>query len=101
MKKRLFAIMLALAMLLVAVPALADEGDGGKDQTFENNENRSNNSGQDTTIDSMDSPRCTENVGRNKDSLSDIVKGIEGNGEHQHSYVYSRILVKAMKTHKT
>ena len=35
MKKRLFAIMLALAMLLVAVPALAEEGDGGKDQTVE------------------------------------------------------------------
>ena len=30
MKKRLFAIMLALAMLLVAVPALAEEGDGGE-----------------------------------------------------------------------
>ena len=30
MKKRLFAIMLALAMLLVAVPALAEEGEGGK-----------------------------------------------------------------------
>lgn len=30
MKKRLFAIMLALAMLLAAVPALAEEGDGGK-----------------------------------------------------------------------
>ena len=28
MKKRLFAIMLALAMVLVAVPALAEEGDG-------------------------------------------------------------------------
>ena len=27
MKKRLFAIMLALAMLLVAVPALAEEGE--------------------------------------------------------------------------
>lgn len=35
MKKRLFAIMLALAMLLAAVPALAEEGDGGKDQTVE------------------------------------------------------------------
>lgn len=30
MKKRLFAIMLALAMVLAAVPALAEEGDGGK-----------------------------------------------------------------------
>ncbi len=30
MKKRLFAIMLALAMLLAAVPALAEEGDGGE-----------------------------------------------------------------------
>ena len=30
MKKRLFAIMLALAMLLVAVPALAEEGKGGE-----------------------------------------------------------------------
>ena len=30
MKKRLFAIMLALVMLLAAVPALAEEGDGGK-----------------------------------------------------------------------
>lgn len=30
MKKRLFAIMLALAMLLAAVPALAEEGEGGK-----------------------------------------------------------------------
>ena len=27
MKKRLFAIMLALAMVLVAVPALAEEGE--------------------------------------------------------------------------
>lgn len=35
MKKRLFAIMLALAMLLAAVPALAEEGEGGKDQTVE------------------------------------------------------------------
>lgn len=35
MKKRLFAIMLALAMVLAAVPALAEEGDGGKDQTVE------------------------------------------------------------------
>lgn len=35
MKKRLFAIILALAMLLAAVPALAEEGDGGKDQTVE------------------------------------------------------------------
>ena len=30
MKKRLFAIMLALAMLLAAVPALAEEGEGGE-----------------------------------------------------------------------
>lgn len=30
MKKRIFAIMLALAMVLAAVPALAEEGDGGK-----------------------------------------------------------------------
>lgn len=30
MKKRLFAIMLALAMLLAAVPALAEEGNGGE-----------------------------------------------------------------------
>ena len=30
MKKRLFAIMLALAMVLAAVPALAEEGDGGE-----------------------------------------------------------------------
>ncbi len=30
MKKRIFAIMLALAMLLAAVPALAEEGEGGK-----------------------------------------------------------------------
>lgn len=35
MKKRIFAIMLALAMVLAAVPALAEEGDGGKDQTVE------------------------------------------------------------------
>lgn len=35
MKKRLFAIMLALVMLLAAVPALAEEGDSGKDQTVE------------------------------------------------------------------
>lgn len=35
MKKRLFAIMLALAMLLVAVPALAEEVEGGEAQTVE------------------------------------------------------------------
>lgn len=35
MKKRLFAIMLALAMLLAAVPALAEEGDGEPDKTEE------------------------------------------------------------------
>ena len=35
MKKRLFAIMLALALVLAAVPALAEEGEGGKDQTVE------------------------------------------------------------------
>ena len=33
MKKRLFAIMLALAMVLVAVPALAEEGDGEPNKT--------------------------------------------------------------------
>lgn len=101
MKKRLFAIMLALAMLLAAVPALAEEGDGGKDQTFENNENRSNNSGQDTTIDSMDSsPDISENgSGETKTVSDDIVKGIEGNGEHQHSYVYSRITGEGDEKH--
>ena len=31
MKKRLFAIMLALVMLLAAVPALAEEGEGRED----------------------------------------------------------------------
>lgn len=35
MKKRLFAIMLALAMLLAAVPALAEEGDGEPNKTAE------------------------------------------------------------------
>ena len=35
MKKRLFAIMLALAMLLAAVPALAEEGDGEPNKTEE------------------------------------------------------------------
>ena len=35
MKKRLFAIMLALAMLLAAVPALAEEVEGGEAQTVE------------------------------------------------------------------
>ena len=35
MKKRLFAIMLALAMVLVAVPALAEEVEGGEAQTVE------------------------------------------------------------------
>ena len=35
MKKRLFAIMLALAMLLAAVPALAEEGEGREAQTVE------------------------------------------------------------------
>ena len=93
MKKRLFAIMLALAMLLAAVPALAEEGDGGKAQTVGNNENQSDNSGQDTIIDNMDSfPDGSENgPGETKTVSGNIVKGIEGNGEHQHSYVYSRI----------
>ena len=35
MKKRIFAIMLALAMVLVAVPALAEEVEGGEAQTVE------------------------------------------------------------------
>lgn len=35
MKKRLFAIMLALVMLLAAVPALAEEGDGEPNKTAE------------------------------------------------------------------
>ena len=35
MKKRLFAIMLALAMLLAAVPALAEEGEGEPNKTEE------------------------------------------------------------------
>lgn len=35
MKKRIFAIMLALAMLLAAVPALAEEGDGEPNKTEE------------------------------------------------------------------
>ena len=35
MKKRLFAIMLALAMVLAAVPALAEEGDGEPNKTKE------------------------------------------------------------------
>ena len=35
MKKRLFAIMLALVMLLAAVPARAEEGDGEPNKTAE------------------------------------------------------------------
>lgn len=99
MKKRLFAIMLALAMLLAAVPALADEGDGGKDQTFENNENRSNNSGQDTTIDSVDSsPDISENgSGETKTVSDDIVKGIEGMVNISTVMSIRELLVKAMK----
>ena len=101
MKKRLFAIMLALAMLLAAVPALAEEGKGGEAQTVENNENQSSNSGQDTIIDSMDSfPDGSENgSGETKTVSGNIVKEIEGNGEHQHSYVYSRITGEGVEKH--
>lgn len=101
MKKRLFAIMLALAMLLAAVPALAEEGKGGEAQTVENNENQSSNSGQDTIIDSMDSfPDGSENgSGETKTVSGNIVKEIEGNGEHQHSYVYSRITGEGDEKH--